>query len=132
MEPLFKQNEFYDPISGTYQPESEYLLTVFSDDRTRWFANMITRYRHYHVKWWDRCWGRHGGRYQGHWFGDYDEEKAKVNETAKRQIIRKCSDFIIYHDIGIEAIESLQNTGEKTLELLRKKIVGKKHDMASS
>lgn len=123
MNPLYQDNSFYDPISGTYQPESEYLSTIFECQKTKWFANMVTRYRHTHIKWWDRCWGRDGGRYQGNWFGDYEEEKAKVNEQAKRQIIRKCRDYLIHHKVPLEALESLQNTEEKTIQLFKKMIL---------
>jgi hypothetical protein len=122
MEPLFKENNFFDPISKTYQRESEYLATVFQDEKERWLANMVTRYRHHHITWWDRCWGPNGGRYQGNWFGDYDEEKAKVNEQAKRQIIRKSLDYLLQHEIGIEVFQALQGTyTTKPFDLCRKK-----------
>ncbi len=81
---------------------------------------MITHYRHHHITSWNKCWGRHGGYYRGHWFGEYEEEKKKVNERAKRQIIRKGKKVL--QEIGIKPthFSILQNTEDKTMELALK------------
>ncbi|MDD2200417.1 MAG: hypothetical protein PHX84_02090 [Candidatus Shapirobacteria bacterium] len=82
------------PICGETSQCSDYLKKIFKDEKVLWFANMVTHYQHDHITSWDKCWGKNGYRYRQGWFGDYDEEKAKVNERAKRQIIRKCENFV--------------------------------------
>lgn len=84
MKNYIENEKFFDPIMGAYFPLSQYLSSVFhGNNKALWLANMVTHYRHNHIKWWDKCWGRHGSRYQGHWFGEYEVEKQKVNESSK-------------------------------------------------
>jgi len=94
---------------------------VIEDERVLFIANNITHYRHTHIESWNKCWGQYGGYYRNaaH-FGDYDEEKAKVNERAKRQIIRKGKDYLKLQGITAKHFEELQNNEDKTLELARK------------
>lgn len=107
----------YCPMCGIYFTESEYLCSVISDERTLWIANMITHYRHNHIESWNKCWGPGGGRYRSGWFGDYDTQKRKVNERAKRQIIRKARAYLHYHKITSKHFEGLQHNDEETLAL---------------
>ena len=119
---LFNQyDNCYCPICKRYFESSDYLATVIEDDRVLFIANNITHYRHTHIESWNKCWGRYGGYYRNaaH-FGNYDEEKAKVNERAKRQIIRKGKDYLKLQGITSKHFESLQNNENKTLELARK------------
>lgn len=114
---------FYCPICDKWKTGSEYLETVFVEKNQLWLSNMVTHYRHGHISWWNRCWEyRSGNYYRGNWFGDYDEEKVKVNEQAKRQIIRKCTDYLVEHEVSVSDFLALQNTSEKTVELLKKKL----------
>lgn len=111
----------YCPICKKYFQGSEYLDTIFKDDeKILWLSNMVTHYRHTHITSWNKCWGYGGGYYRGHWFGDYDEEKAKVNERAKRQIIRKCADYLKYYGFNTEDFKKLQNTTNETIIVAEK------------
>ena len=83
---------------------------------------MVTHYRHNHIDSWNKCWGRHGSRYRSNWFGDYEEEKIKVNERAKRQIIRKGKDILNRLGITPDHFRRLQNTEQKTMELANKNL----------
>lgn len=126
MKSLITNNTFYCPICGQSNPISEYLKTVFeNNERMIWLSNMITHYRHNHITSWNKCWGYNGHRYRRDWFGDYDEEKQKVNERAKRQIIRKAIPFLKHHSIGVECFQQLEWNDEKTIELAQKKLVFK-------
>jgi hypothetical protein len=121
MKNYIENNMFYCPISDGYFEMSDYLMSIFKQNpKALWFANMVMHYRHNHISWWNKCWGKHGYKYQGNWFGDYEEEKRKVNETAKRQIIRKCHQFINYHKITLDDMMQLQGKDEKTIELASK------------
>jgi hypothetical protein len=121
MKNYIEKGKFYDPLKQAYYPQSEYLSAVFAEnEKALWLANMITHYRHNHIEWWDKCWGRNGGRYQGSWFGEYEEEKRKVNESSKRQIIRKCRDFMLYYGIGADVLNHLEYNDPKTMKLAEK------------
>lgn len=112
------------PICSRKVEQSDYLNQIFEGEpEVNYLAHMVTHYRHNHIESWDRCWGRGGSRYRGHWFGDYDLEKKKVNERAKRQIIRKGKDVLNQLGILPEHFERLQNTEEKTMVLARKLLV---------
>jgi hypothetical protein len=123
-------NNFLDkclvcPSCEDYFQCSSYLAEVFADNpKAEWLANMVTHYRHDHLTSWNKCWGRYGSYYRGYWFKDYDEEKAKVNERQKRQILRQCKDFLIENNFTVKDFECLQNTTEETI-LLAKKILRK-------
>jgi hypothetical protein len=100
--------------------QSGYLNQIFKDEpEVNYLANIVTHYRHNHIDSWNKCWGRHGSRYRSNWFGDYDEEKNKVNERSKRQIIRKGKDILNRLGIRPKLFEKLQNTEEKTMGLAR-------------
>ena len=124
--PLFKDFDTFDymvycPICKHYFDGSEYLKTVFLDDeKALWFANMVMHYRHSHITSWNKCWGYGGRYYRSGWFGDYDEEKAKVNERAKRQILRKCKDYLKANGFTKDVLDKLQNTTEETREVAMK------------
>lgn len=123
MKELFKENYVYCPLCDEYFMESDYLNSVFSNKKkASWLANMVTHYRHHHITSWNKCWGKYGSRYRSNWFGDYDEEKKKVNERAKRQIVRKATSFLSYHKICINEFQLLQYNDEATLQLVQKKL----------
>lgn len=111
--------EVYCPICRSTFNHSAYLRTVIDDPRVLWIANMITHYRHNHITSWNKCWGYGGGRYRSKWFGDYETEKRKVNERAKRQIIRKAKAFLKLHDIKSAHFKGLEHNDEETIKLAK-------------
>ena len=119
--------QVYCPLCNDWFGGSHYLSTVFEDERSLWLANMVTHYRHSHLKSWDKMWGRYGGYYQqaAHYRDeDYEDRKSEINERAKRQIARKALNFLIDNMIEIDVFKSLQGTTEITIktvsELLEK------------
>jgi hypothetical protein len=122
MKALFNDNQFFCPMCSDYFEESEYLKEVIENEKTLWLANMVTHYRHNHIKSWNRCWADGGNRYRYGWFGDYEEEKSLVNERAKRQIIRKCGDYLTHHGIAVTDYEGLQYNSPETIDLAKKKL----------
>lgn len=123
--PLFKEasegspRTVYCPLCQTYFQESDYLRSVIADNGTLWIANNITHYRHNHIESWNKCWGYGGGRYRSGWFGDYDNEKRKVNERAKRQLIRKAGGYMRAKFITSKHFEGLEHNDPETLQLAR-------------
>jgi hypothetical protein len=114
-------NDKVCPICGQKVKESEYLNEYFRyEPKVNYLAHLVTHYRHYHITSWNKCWGYHGASYRKNWFGDYDYEKRKVNERAKRQIIRKGKRVL--REIGIKAehFKSLSYTEAKTLDLAQR------------
>lgn len=121
--PLFENDMFFCPLCKDYFPESDHLKTVIDNKNTLWIANMVTHYRHTHIKSWNRCWNSYSGNhYRSGWFGDYESEKSEVNERAKRQIVRKCTEYLKHYSITLQDFEGLEFNDEKTLELIRKKL----------
>lgn len=117
------KNKFYCPLCNKCWQISEFLQKTFNDnDKALWFSNMVTHYRHEHITSWNKCWGYNGQYYRSKWFKDYDSEKAKVNERAKRQIIRKAKDFMIKYEIGVETVKKLKGYDSKTIELANEKL----------
>jgi hypothetical protein len=119
---LFEGKTFYCPICSTYRQDSEFLRNAIPDEKVRWIANMITHYRHSHISSWNKCWGYHGGSYRSGWFGDYEQEKIKINNRAKRQIIRKATSFLIEHKITSAHFKELLNNDDKTIQLAIEKL----------
>ena len=116
----YMKTTFYCPLYGTRFNASEYLCETFKgEDKALWLANMVTHYRHTHITSWNKCWGWGGRAYRkaAH-FGDFDTEKSIVNERAKRQIARKCPQYIISNGIDHDVYSKLQGTTEETLKLV--------------
>lgn len=118
------EGKVFCPLCKTTFQESDYLKTVIPDPKVLWIANMITHYRHNYIKSWNKCWGYGGGRYRSGWFGDYDAEKTKVNNRAKRQIIRQAAIFLKHHGIDATHFEQLQQNDYETLALAKAKLGG--------
>lgn len=118
----FEEDVIYCPICSEYFKASFYLSNVIKDEHVLWLANMVTHYRHYHIKYWNRMWSKHGVQYRNGWFNDfkYDEVKIRVNEQAKRQILRKCKQIMIDNGFTVEHINQLEHTDDKTIELYSK------------
>ena len=118
------------PICGKHFTPSAYLAKIFADNpKALFIANLVTHYRHKHRESWDKCWGRYGGYYRRGWFRDYDEEKKKVNEQAKRQIIRKATTILIQLGVTSETFKCLQQTDEKTIALAVKRLDMNKNNL---
>lgn len=118
-----KDNSYkvYCPICDYWFDGSEYLMTIFeNNDYMLWFANMVTHYRHTHITSWNKCWGYHGDYYRKKWFKDYNSEKEKVNERAKRQIIRKCRSFMQNNGFTLKNLGELVTVKEETLKVAMK------------
>lgn len=110
--------QVYCPLCNEWFGGSSYLFTVFTDERSLWLANMVTHYRHSHIISWDKMWGRYGGYYQqaAHYHDeDYEVRKSEINERAKRQIVRKATEFLKNNNIGMDVFNSLQGTTDKTI-----------------
>jgi hypothetical protein len=109
------------PICGDQFTESLYLSQAFKDQpEVKFLANLVTHYRHSHIVTWNKCWGRNGDKYRSTWFTDYDTEKQKFNERAKRQIIRKAK--LKLKELGISPVHFalLKGTEKKTMDLAMK------------
>lgn len=117
------KEKLFCPICSSEFLGSDYLRVVFKDYKTRWLANMVTHYRHNHITSWNKCWGKNGSRYRSNWFGDYDAEKMKINERAKRQIIRKAKQYLNTNGINVSHFLELENTEERTITLATKVLV---------
>lgn len=108
-------------ICNLYFKTSIHLNEVFkNEERARWLANMVMHYRHDHLSSWDSTWGRNGYANRFLKNVDYDTEKIKVNERAKRQILRKCKNYLIKNGFNANDILKLQNTEPKTTALYDK------------
>jgi len=112
----------YCPICNNYFQTSTYLALKIKDKHVLWLANMVTHHRHDHINWWNKMWGDYGQYYSNGWYhySDYDSLKIKVNEQAKRQILRKCKQYMIDNGFTVEHVKQLQNTDEKTIALYEK------------
>lgn len=121
-----KTNHIYCPICENLFESSLYLNALFSDDvRLIWLSNMVMHYRHTHITSWNKCWGPYGFKYKKGWFGDYETEKYLVNERAKRQIIRKCTAFLMENHIDVYCFNQLKGTNDKTKALAIRKLHSK-------
>ena len=110
------------PICHYTIKQSDYLASVFADDQQAlWLANLVTHYRHNHINWWNKCWGKNGSYYLDSFpFGDYDQEKKKVNESAKRQLIRKGSKIMFDNGITPDTFRKLECVDPDTLKVVDK------------
>jgi hypothetical protein len=108
------------PICNQYFKTSEYLNSIFKDDdKARWLANMVMHHRHDHITSWNSNWSRNGYA-RNHLNVDYEMEKRKVNERAKRQIVRKCKDYLIKNGFCAEDVLKLNGTELDTINLYKK------------
>jgi hypothetical protein len=122
---LFYYERFFCPICVNYYRESTYLKqSIIGNKRLLWVANMVTHTRHYHIHYWDKLWGpeQPGIFMLEKWKTNYETEKIKVNERAKRFIIRKCCAFLQSKGISSKEFELLENKDFHTLMLAQKKL----------
>jgi hypothetical protein len=105
------------PICKQPVKQSTYLNEVIRDERVKYLANLVTHYRHNHVKW-DDSWRYMQKKNGSNW--DYNKAKEEFNERAKRQYLRKC--YPIFKALGIKAdhFRQLQVQDSKTITLAHK------------
>lgn len=108
---------------GKIQYESQYLRSIFGDSITYKVACLVTHYRHYHVSYYNN-----GVSYVAKFY-DYSVFKIKVNNRAKRQLLRGILKDPHYSPDDIinfaTAMLQLQYNDEKTLEMINTIIVPK-------
>lgn len=111
---------------------SEYLEEIFieeqNDEFAYWFACLVTHYRHEHINYYDRTWQYSGYKSKNPEARDlsHDEFKIKVNNRAKRQLIRAIvkdkSLSARQKKLFLLASRKLQYNDEKTSELIKKQL----------
>lgn len=106
--------KFNCPICGEKQEGSDYLSSIFSSYKVLWIANMITHYRHHHIKYWDNSVNYISKHL------DYDRQKSVVNERCKRNIIRKCRNFMYEKGIKENHFRQLPYNDDSTIKLAEK------------
>lgn len=79
-------------------------------DKSKWIVNMIIHYRHEHTKW-DTQWKSYSEV-------RYISEKRSIKEITIRQIIRKCTNYLVENNIYSSDFNFLQ-LEEKTMILAR-------------
>ena len=105
------------PICGEEFLFSEFLNDAIQDTKTRLVANLITHYRHNHQKSWN-----YNSQYISSTWGEeaYQRAKIKMNNCAKRQILRKCQKWIVENRLSKETFLQLKDNDEKTLVQIQK------------
>lgn len=122
-EHMVKDGMIYCPMCRDRFAASPYLMTIFSVNKPLWLANMVTHYRHVHIKYYDK-WVRYMS-----WKYNYSDFKYIVNERAKRQILRRCKDHMKAHGVTIQDLLALQGRDQKTIELYAKVLGGSIKDI---
>lgn len=105
------------PLCGEEFKFSEYLNTAILNPKTRLIANLITHYRHSHQKSWESQY-KYISRYCND--GVYERAKIEHNNRAKRQILRKCKEWIKDNELNAQNFLELQDNDNKTIELINK------------
>lgn len=111
---------FYCPLCKSFFAPSSYLNTIFTDNpKSNWLGQNVMHYRHNHVNYYNRW------VYYHSFYRDYETFKTDVNNRAKRNILRKCKDFLKEHKFTANDFAELKNTDQKTLDLAHKLLGGK-------
>ena len=104
--------KFYCPICDRYYSCSSMLFLLYQNDgRVEWLSNMVTHYRHVHNKTYNTDVSKPLGEIE------YLEIKQGANETSKRQIARKCYEYMCSFNIGLRDLLLLTNNSAQTVEL---------------
>lgn len=125
---MFKAAGVYCPICKSYFNLSFFLHNEIKDKKTLWFANMVMHYRHSHIEYWDKVAGRGGVFHRRTNNKVYHQEKIRVNEKSKRQIMRKCQDYMIACGMNMDTIKGLIYNSEYTLQIAELILVKKQKD----
>lgn len=118
--------KFICPLCNNEIHRSEYLNSIFEDDNyAEWAANLVTHYRHDHIRYYDLSWQnwRYANKNPEYQHAETHEDfKEVVNNRAKRQLIRAIKKNFS-KDISrclIFSFLKLQSNDEKTIELIHK------------
>lgn len=115
---------FICPIDGGAEVRrSEHLGQVFAGDPYgEWAANLVTHYRHNHIRYYDRTWRSWGYASKNPEYRDHESFKAAVNNRAKRQLIRAIAKRKTWplwqRRLLVDAFRRLQATDDKTVKLI--------------
>lgn len=93
---------------------SAHLDGAIADDKAYYMACMVMHYRHEHVRYYNNSVG-YVSRHH-----DYESFKSKVNERAKRNIIRKCMEILRANGVTSETFLLLENNDSETIKLAKK------------
>ena len=107
------------PLCNRWFRGSEYLETVFKEPRPLLLANLITHYRHEHLHY-DKNYG-FVVHYKG--YATRDEYRSDINERAKRQYARKCTEWLKANGFTVEDVQKLKGTTPKTVAVWKKKLI---------
>ena len=105
------------PICDQIFAFSEYLNEIFPSKQMRLLANLITHYRHSHQSSWNKsC------HYISQYLGEdaYQKAKKEHNNRAKRQILRKCKEWLFFNKIEAEHFFALKDNDQATIDLIAK------------
>lgn len=106
----------YCPACKKYFEESRYLKQQFPNKKARWLANVIMHYLHCHTNWDKNKYKLNGNK------GNYEKDKAAVNEYIKQLLIRKYPDFLKANEITVNEFKKLLNTNQQTIILVGSKL----------
>ena len=110
------------PICQKHFEPAEYLKGGFADDpKALFIANLVIHYRQEHINWFEAIEGIDAQK-KYRWYKGDDMERRRVNESSKRQIIRKATEVLIALGITSETFKALGYTAPMTLELAEKKL----------
>lgn len=117
--------DFICPICMKKVRHSEYLHSVFpSQPYSEWVANLTTHYRHEHISYYDKSWRSWAYASKSEYkYMTHDDFKAKVNNRAKRQLIRAIQRTTWNRTIKralIEGFRGLQSNDKETIEMIDK------------
>jgi archaellum component FlaC len=115
----------YCPVCGKFHKDinSEYLKKVFNNNKYAYTAAvLVTHYRHEHISYYDKSWMFRRYRDKNPEYTTHEHFKEKVNNRAKRQIIRKTMKDNILKDSAkiklLNGFKKLQKNDLKTTELI--------------
>jgi len=116
--------EFLCPFGCGPVRRSDHLAEAFAQDRYgEWAANLVTHYRHNHIRYYDRTWRSWAYAAKNREYQDHESFKAVVNNRGKRQLIRaiaKARDWPLWRRrLLVDAFLRLQATDEKTTGLVQ-------------
>jgi len=123
----FNVEKLYCPICQSFDANgSDYLLRIFDETHTYWIACLVTHYRHFHIRYYDRSWRYPWYREKNKEYTSHEEFKKKVNNRAKRQLIRAIMKDKNLTASGkavlVESFKKLMYNDEKTEELITKSL----------
>jgi Zn finger protein HypA/HybF involved in hydrogenase expression len=111
LEPLTEEDFDTCLCCGEKIIKSSYLKSTIPNEKTRFFANQITHYRHSH-----RAWDKNLDYISNHC--DYDKQKEIINNQIKRVLIKKHYKTLVTRNFVKEDLLQLQHNDDKTVEMI--------------